>query len=317
MAEMVAGGLGGMAVYHYWFYTHQELDAFERTLLGGRGRADLPWFLVWASEGWSRRWMRDPSPILTLSSDPTDAQIEAHCCHLARCFEHPSYFRWHGKPLLVWYHLAHFEHPQALVDRYRRALALHGVEIAVGHFIKSPSDAGLARVADVSYLFEPRLYFGFQRMGRGSRAKQVLKGIKRLIGEYGAQRLLLLADRLQQKGQIYSVADYLAYLGSEERSQFMRGLTGSIQEVVSPGWNNAPRYESRFTALNDIAPKQVAEQVCAAAAQTPNLPPLINAWNEWSEGAAIEPCAYLGTQYLDAIASAGLPGALQSDLQSV
>ena len=43
----------------------------------------------------------------------------------------------------------------------------------------------------------------------------------------------------------------------------------------------------------------------AAAARVITLPPLINAWNEWSEGAAIEPCAYLGTRYLDALRAPG------------
>jgi hypothetical protein len=301
MAEMAVAGLGGMAVYHYWFYSHQELGAFEQTLLRGRARAGLPWFLVWASEGWSRRWMGDSTCIVSLTSAPTDEQIEAHCHHLVECFAHPSYFRWQGKPLFVWYHLAHFDRPGHLVERYRNCLRRHGVEIAVGHFIKNPFDSELADFADASYLFEPRLYFGFRRTSRGTRAKRLFDAFQRVAGERASQRLLMLADRFQQRGLMHRAANYLAYRQAQERARFVEALPGAVQEVISPGWNNAPRYGERFTALESLEPQHVSQQVRQAAAQAHGLPPLINAWNEWSEGAAIEPCAYFGTRYLDAL----------------
>jgi len=301
MSEMVAAGLGGISVYHYWFYSHQELGAFERTLRCGGARTDLPWFLTWASEGWSRRWMGDPTPIVELSPSPTDEQIERHCAHLACCFEQPSYFRFQGKPLFVWYHLSHFDRPAELVERYRSTLRRNGFDIIVGHFIKNPFDASLASIADVSYLFEPRLYFGFRRASRSARAKQGFDMVRRLVGERAAQRLLLLADRVQQKGSVFSTSDYLNYRDTNERRLFVEALPGIIQEVLSPGWNNAPRYGIRFTALESIPPNVLGEELRMASAAVPGLPPLINAWNEWSEGAAIEPCTYLGSRYLDAI----------------
>jgi len=179
-----------------------------------------------------------------------------------------------------------------------------GFDVVVGHFIKNPFDAGLASMVDVSYLFEPRLYFGFQRASRGTRAKKAFDLVTRFVGERNAQRLLLLADRFQQKGHVFSAADYLAYRDTQERRRFAEDLPGLVQEVLSPGWNNAPRYEERFTALENLAPDAFANELRLASAAVPSLPPLVNAWNEWSEGAAIEPCAYLGSRYLDALKGA-------------
>lgn len=301
MDEMVAAGLGGMAVYHYWFYTHHELPVFEQTLLAERGGIDLPWFLVWASEGWSRRWIGDASPIASLAKEPTQPDIEAHCLYLLHCFEQPSYFRWQGKPLFVWYHLDHFTHPRRVIEQYREALRRHGVDIAVGHFIKNPFEVRYSALTDLSYLFEPRLYFGMRRAARGSRAKQAFELVQRLMGEPAAQRLLTLLDRVQQKGHTYPADDHLRYLRSDERARLVSSLSGTVQEVISPGWNNTPRYVDRFTALQDIPPQQFGELARQAAARVDTLPALINAWNEWSEGAAIEPCAYFGTRYLDAM----------------
>jgi hypothetical protein len=48
--------------------------------------------------------------------------------------------------------------------------------------------------------------------------------------------------------------------------------------------------------------QQFTDQLASHTASAPDLPILVNAWNEWTETAAIEPCAYLGTRYADAIA---------------
>jgi len=236
-----------------------------------------------------------------LTNNPSDEQISVHCHHLLECFAQPSYFRWRGKPLFVWYHLAHFDQPDRLVERYRDCLARRGVEIAVAQFIKNPFDATLGSLTDINYLFEPRLFFGFRRSSRGTRTKKVFDLARRVIGETAAQRILTLADRFQQIGTTFSVEDYLAYRCGDERNRFIARLPGIKQEVISPGWNNAPRYQARFTSLENLDPQSVIVQIRAAATQNNTVPSLINAWNEWSEGAAIEPCAYLGTGYIDAL----------------
>jgi hypothetical protein len=245
--------------------------------------------------------MGDPSPIASLPHEPAGADIEAHCRYLVTCFEQPSYFRWQGKPLFVWYHLDHFSHPEQVLDQYRNCFRNHGVEIAVGHFVKNPFDSQHARLADVSYLFEPRLHFGMRRAGRGAGAKKAFDTVKRVAGDRVAQSLLALMDSIQQRGQTHSATEHMQYLASEQRRRLATALQGTVQEVVSPGWNNTPRYADRFTALQDLDPQQFGALVLAAAARVRTLPPLINAWNEWSEGAAIEPCAYLGSRYLDAL----------------
>ena len=299
IAEMQAFGLGGFGVYHYWFYSHQELNAFESTLLAER--PGMPWFIIWATEGWSKRWLGDPAALVRLSEEPTADEIEEHAEYLVRCFANPDYFRIDGRPLFIIYNLGHFARPELTIARYRQALQDRGFDICIGHFVKNPSDVQYSKLVDVNYLFEPRLFFGMNRAGRGVWAKRAHDAIRRVLGESLGSRLMLLLDRIQQRGTLYDAKEFLSYLVSDERRAITRSIDGPVQEVLSPGWNNTPRYSERFTALASIDATVFGDLVHEAGQRCTSLPPLLNAWNEWSEGAAIEPCAYLGSRYLDAM----------------
>jgi hypothetical protein len=296
--------LGGFAVYHYWFYTHQELNAFEQTMMANlSSKPTLPWFLIWATEGWSKRWLANSESLIDLTSTPAQHEIEVHCDYLATCFSHPSYMCWQGKPLFAWYNLGHFYQPESVMVSYRKAMSQRGFDMAMAHFVKNPSDLAHCAFTDTSYIFEPRLFFSSQKLARGSVAKEALNIIKKVVGTAGAEALLVMMDRLQKSGVTYSVASFLAYLESTERAAWLAATHQPCQEVLSPGWNNTPRYGSRFTALEPLDPL-VFGKLVGDAMQKSDLPPLLNAWNEWTEGAAIEPCAYLGTSYIDAVTAA-------------
>lgn len=299
--EMKYFKLGGVAVYHYWFFTHQELGAFENTLLGRDSK--FPWFLIWATESWSKRWLGDSSKIISLDDSPTDYDIEVHCDYIARCFSNGFYLNLFGKPFFVFYNLAHFSNPGEVVGSYRRALNDRGFDVCFGHFVKNPFDFQYSSYVDVSYLFEPRLFFGAQRIGRGRGAKKIYDVIKKLMGG-DASRFLTFVDRFQQRGTSYRPEDFLLYIESCDRRGGVMDLNGQIQDVLSPGWNNTPRYSERFTALDNINPRDFSRLVCQSSNNNRSIPVLLNAWNEWSEGAAVEPCAYFGDRYLSAISSA-------------
>jgi hypothetical protein len=304
MGEAQAAQLGGFAIYHYWFYTHQELNAFERTMLSNAATGpSLPWFLIWATEGWSKRWLANPETLVHLSSAPTQDEIEVHCDYLATCFSHPAYTRWQGKPLFAWYNLGHFDRPESTVVCYREKMLERGFDTAMAHFVKNPFDLAHCAFTDASYLFEPRLFFGSQKLTRGNAARTALNLFSKLVGNAGTEALLVAMDRLEKSGTTHSAARFLAYMESAERAGWLAATGRPCQEVLSPGWNNTPRYGKRFTALEPLDPPAFGRLVGDAMRKS-DLPPLLNAWNEWTEGAAIEPCAYLGRSHLDAVTEA-------------
>lgn len=299
--EMLQAGLGGVAVYHYWFFNHQELSAFEETLMSTERETNFPWFLIWATESWSKRWIGDGTEIITLSAKPSDAEIDQHCAYLIKCFSTPNYYQINGRPLFVFYNLAHFSNPENVVKRYRSTFLRHGVDPIIGQFVKNPFDAVYAKFVDINYLFEPRLLFGFNNVGKSALSKKIFDLTKAIFGKDFGQRLLVWSDKFKKQSHTYSAEEYISYRNSDERLAFVSKFSSSVQEVISPGWNNIPRHGNRFTALADLSPDQFVSIVLDAAEKNHNFPPLVNAWNEWSEGASIEPCVYMGSQYLQAL----------------
>lgn len=297
--EMEAHEIGGMGLYHYWFSGKRELVAAEEFLQDPSLK--FPWFLIWANESWTKRWIGDDTILLDLNPTPSISEITEHCSYLVHCFDNPSYFRVDGRPLFVFYNAGFFANPGEVVKQYRQVFSAFGVEVVFGQFIKNPADLKFAPFFEINYCFEPRLFFGFDRASRGRVARWIFDRVRSVVSQRSLERIMLFLDKFQRKGASHTESSFLEYINSQSRANFL--VDNDFQEVLSPGWNNFPRYGDRFTELKNLDPKQFASLVYAKSAN-PKFPVLINAWNEWSEGAAIEPCSYLGDAYLRELSNA-------------
>jgi hypothetical protein len=76
--------------------------------------------------------------------------------------------------------------------------------------------------------------------------------------------------------------------------------------TVMPRWDNTPRRQNDGTTLLNSTPAIFRAWLRETIARTrAALPPgqrlvFVNAWNEWAEGAHLEPDLQFGTQYLEA-----------------
>jgi hypothetical protein len=80
----------------------------------------------------------------------------------------------------------------------------------------------------------------------------------------------------------------------------------TLFRCVAPGWDNTPRRLARATILKDSSPEAYFDWLSFAIKDTVRHNQgdrrivFINAWNEWGEGAHLEPCARHGRRYLEA-----------------
>lgn len=300
--EMKSNNLGGIGLYHYWFYEGERvLDKFENTLLKNSSEKLLPWFFIWANESWSKRWFGDYTEIINLTHSPKEDQVKSHCKYLCECFKNDMYLKIDNRPVFIFYNLSHFKDAENTVNLYRNFFREFGVNPILGQFVKNPFDLSYSPLVDVNYLFEPRLFFGFNNKLRSKISKIVYDNIRNIFGETISKKLLLLSDKFKKQQKIFSSTEFISYFSSHVRVNFKNSFTTPVVDVLSPSWNNVPRYGKRFTAIEDLSAADFEKVLKLSLDNNTGYPALINAWNEWSEGAAIEPCKYLGTKYLDVI----------------
>jgi hypothetical protein len=221
-----------------------------------------------------------------------------------------SYTTVDKKPMFIIYRPDVFKDPAATLALYRDAFACAGVDPWIGYFLKNLSDAAFSSIFDFCYIFEPRAFLNFSGIRKSRTARQAFQKLLQLLGDETAEMVSENAARLLNgTAKRYSFSSFLTYFSSAERKALLQSLECQVQNVLTCGWNNSPRYRQRFTELEVPTLEQFAEMLelsLHSDGVSGMLPLLCNAWNEWSEGAAIEPCAYLGDGLLRGFVSSSM-----------
>jgi lipopolysaccharide biosynthesis protein len=279
-------GIEAFCYYHYWFEGRQLLERPFAEVLAS-GRPDFPFCLAWANESWSRRWLGEDRDILIRQTYSAEDDV-AHARWLVRAFADPRYLRVNGRPLfLVW-------RPQDLPDARRTTERLRDECARAG--LHDPWLVGIdahCRGLDTRALgFDDTLVFTPQ-LGLLPGAFDDLATPARLLRN-------LRAGVLSATLKLY---DY----------EFVRRKTEATRPAfphlpcVFPGWDNTPRRGRKAIAIVNGSPAKFAKTLEDAARVVRSRKPderllFVNAWNEWAEGAYLEPDLDTGGAYLRTIA---------------
>jgi len=292
-------GLDGFGIYHYWFSDGPELNAVEKYLLREKIPENFKYFYIWANEDWSTRWIGGNIKILKKIYDiPDKYAIEDHVNYLLPFMQSDSYKKKLGRPMFVIYRPDSFRDLNTTILLYRKTFERAGINPLIGFFVKNVSDVQYSLHFDFCYLFEPRLFFNFKGIRWNQFANRAFQNIIGILSSKMKEQVSELVSRiLDRTSRSYRFSDFLEYINSDARSKLIRSLSCPTQEILTCGWNNAPRYRKRFTELQVPTADEfikLVENSIKSKFVSYEIPLLCNAWNEWSEGAAIEPCIYLG-----------------------
>ena len=301
--EAAGAGLDGFGVYHYRFDDGPELDAVERYLLHAKLPENFGYFFIWANESWSMRWAgKDTELIKTVSTTPSQGNIREHVSYLKPYMEATHYTKIDGRPMFVIYRPEFFKDPIEVLACYRDEFRRVGLNPSIGYFLKGTSDIEYSKNFDFCYLFEPRLFFSFSRSKNNKIFTALFKRMIHSVSYSKLEYLSKLVGRiLDRNSKVYPFSKFLAYFSSIERRKLISALKCPAQNVLTSGWNNSPRYRDQFTAVEVPSREQFSSMLKISLNTSVffgDVPLLCNAWNEWSEGAAIEPCNYLGDTLL-------------------
>jgi lipopolysaccharide biosynthesis protein len=270
-------GIGAFAFYFYWFNGHSPLEAPLRRWLADP-TLDLPFCLCWANESWTRRWDgRDNEVILSQRHSAQDDL--AFIRHVAVYLADPRYLRVDGKPVLLVYRPSLFPDIRATSQRWRaecRQLGIGELHLCYVQGFERPDPRDIGFDAAVEFppnLTEPTDITRQQRLANPAFSGKVLdwRDIPR--------------QALRQPPPEYP-----------------------LYPAVNPGWDNEPRRPGRGRILAHASPRRYRDWLAATILRAgpggdADLV-FINAWNEWAEGAVLEPDRRLGHAWLHATAQA-------------
>jgi hypothetical protein len=284
-----------IALYHYFFGGRFVLSTVERFILEG-GQPVPPFFLIWANETWTKRWVGKPSEVIIRQDHSLQPIVVAtHVERFCSLFEHPSYFRVDGRPLLVLYAAYDVRDVRRFVGTYREAFGARGVDPLIGFCVPYVDPEFDASSFDFSLEFQPRLFFNTMRALRQKGRTRVGLALKRTLPRI-YESIVGWRDRARRHGSAkISWFEYEDYLELQGRNAFQSQLEDAFGLPSVPcafySWNNFPRYRgSSVIVRHRPGELREFEQICSRMTKT-HVWSLVNSWNEWSEGAALEPGA--------------------------
>ena len=286
-------GIHGFCYYHYWFHGKRLLEQPVQEILSS-GKPEFPFCLCWANEAWSRRWDGSDKDILQPQSY-SDADDIEHIRTLIPALADPRAILIEGKPVFLVYRAKDLPQPARTAETWRREVAKAGLKgiflIAVENSWDLDWDA-TKEGFDAKVLFQPRW-----------------------------NRLSLL-DRIPIKGKpdlrVYDYEQAAQILSEPDSASYRR------YETVFPTWDNSPRTGDRAFVFHNATPEAYGRWLREAVARVQSEPAdhrvvFINAWNEWAEGAHLEPDRRHGHAWLEATrgALAEVAGMPPSAAQSI
>lgn len=258
-------GIDGFCYYYYHFNKGKRLLEMPLDRMLRSGRPDFPFCLTWANETWSRRWDGNDHDILIKQS--YSAETLADIGHsLGPFFQDPRYIRLNGKCLFIIYRARALPGCERAVVEWKKLWAEeYGVDVLVMGALtrdeKNPTELGL----DGSIGFPPH----------NISSEPVNERIQGLDASFS--------------GAIHDYYDMAkAYLLDMPRDHLHF-------PCVTLGWDNTARRKHQATIFAGYHPMlflawlKACERFSVSRNPQEHQVIFINAWNEWAEGAYLEP----------------------------
>lgn len=274
-----AAGIHGFCFYHYWFDGRRVLEGpMERVLADPS--LDFPFCIMWANENWTRTWDGAETEVL-LKQTYRPEDDAAFLTDIARHLRDPRYICLNGRPLFFLYRPGHIPDTAATIARWRAMLA---------------RDHGLNPLIYMAQAFgdnDPRVF-----------------GLDGAI-EFPPHKVLGHAPDITNRTPLLDLTfsgNIRSYDAIVDTAAAWPAPDFPLIRTVFPSWDNEARRPGRGTIIAGSTPEKFARwlgwAIDQAIAQPTHGEPLvcINAWNEWAEGAYLEPDVHYGGAYLNSVA---------------
>ena len=274
----------GFCFYYYYFKNGKRL--LEKPINNYLQAKDIkfPFCFCWANENWTRVWDGGNKDIL-IDQDYSEENICRMIKEMLPAFKDERYIKVDGRPLLFVYRAEIITYVKKITYIWQNIAKSNGFE--KGLYLVSMQNFQEINPSKMGFDASSEFAVAYRKINPWLNCKQLI-GNKEI-------------DRLSSYPIIMSDMDSIM------RKMLFRPKTRYNRiKCVCPGWDNTPRRGMVNSALiYDSSPERFYRfykgAVIETIARNENGIVMINAWNEWGEGAHLEPDKKNGYQFLEQI----------------
>jgi glycosyltransferase involved in cell wall biosynthesis len=268
----------GFCYYYYWFDGRKVLETPLELKLADK-ECSLPFMICWANENWTRKWDGHDEDIIIGQTHTVESDYK-FIYDVMPIISDPRYIRVNGKPVLMVYRVDMLANPAETFAQWRLVAEMAGL--------------GGLHICGVNFRIEEAEKYGLDALVEFPPHHFPASDLSK------AQQLKLGSDS-NFNGNIRDFEE-----GVDRTVIFGNKISAPIHPCVMPSWDNTPRRGKDATIYVGSSPELFAYWMAEASHRTlTNNGKLlfVNAWNEWAEGACLEPSVNCGRKYLEITAN--------------
>jgi len=270
-------GVHGFCFYWYWFNGRKVLE--KPISLLRESHISINFCVCWANDSWARTWDHNPKEILIEQTYP-DGFEKNFIADLLVYWEDDRYINIDGRPLLLIYRIASLPNPSINIQNLRtEAIKTFGKDpyiVGVDFYdIDTENTFGLDALVE----FPPHKFWA-----AGNQISSPATTSTEFTGKFVDYK----------KVMVQSISRSLP-----KHSKVFR--------TIIPAWDNTARLGNRSVIIQNTNPVLFGRWLSALRqSNRENLQQnerliFVNAWNEWAEGAHLEPDLLNGRAFLEQI----------------
>lgn len=286
-------GVYGFGMYHYWFSSELQLLEKPAEILFAHPEIDIHFMFIWDNTSWTRTWVRkgsvndwapkfDEQPVSPQESGilaelhyGAEADWKKHFDYLLPFFRDERYIKLDGKPMFAFFQPNNdFPLQQRMVAYWEQLAIEAGLP---GLICLSKDNAHNKRFAyQMRYSpFSPNNFWG----GVKNKLSHLWTKHRQKIrfSDYDAQWGSILADARKADARTF-LSGFVSFDDTPRRGERARIVRNDSPE----------KFEHYLQELLTISREQGKEYA------------FVTAWNEWGEGAYLEPDEWHGYAWLEA-----------------
>lgn len=273
------GGIYGFAIYYYNLSNDKKFLRKPLDILLDNEDLDFPFCLYWANEDWKKGYVSVDDGLL--AKQFTSYEEYRYAIHdMSKYLNDKRYIKINEKKLIMIYKPLNIPNTIDVFNYWRK----YCLENNLGEiYIMATKDDN---INDLDSYYKN----GFDGVNEFTPINEVYDYI-------------VINDNINFIGEFNGVVfDYKEYV---ENKKYLKNSSNKIYKCVIPGWDNTPRKANKSFIFKDSSPMLYYNWLSDVINSTKNNSLLddniifINAWNEWGEGAILEPCTHYGYAYLN------------------